>query len=173
MSDAVESLLERVSAEARRDPERVRPVLQVLVGDKPDREGGLREVASALNEARRESVLAGFRAGSLTADAVRQLLGLGSRQAVHQLRQRGRLVGRTLGNSTWFPAWQFAGGALRPNLPALLQRLTGFSTDAVAADRIMRVPREELDGRSLAEALDDPRAIETAWVLLDRLGDGF
>jgi hypothetical protein len=152
VSDAVESLLARVSVEARRDPERVRPVLQVLVGDEPDHEGGLREVASRLNESRRESVLAEFRSGSLTADGVRRLLGLQSRQAIHQLRQRGRLIGRTLGNTTWFPAWQFTGGALRADLPAVLERLRRFSTDAVAADRIMRLPREELDGRSLAEA---------------------
>ncbi|MGH8993899.1 MAG: hypothetical protein ACRDZ7_20495 [Acidimicrobiia bacterium] len=173
MSDAVESLLARVSVEARRDPVRVRPVLQVLVGDEPDHEGGLREVASQLNEARRDSLLAEFRAGSLTADAVRQLLGLGSRQAVHQLRQRGRLLGRTLGNTTLFPAWQFAGGALRPDLPALLQALCRFSTDAVAADRIMRLPRPELDGRSLAEAIDKPNSADVVRVLLDRLGGGF
>jgi hypothetical protein len=172
MSDAVESLLARVSVEARRDPERVRPVLQVLLGDEPDHEGGLREVASRLNESRQESVLAEFRAGSLTADGVRRLLALRSRQAVHQLRQRGRLIGRTLGNTTWFPAWQFAGGALRPDLPALLGRLRGFS-DAVAADRVMRLPREELDGRSLAEALEDPKSAELAWALLDRVGGGF
>lgn len=173
VSDAVESLIARVSVEARRDPERVRPVLQVLVGDEPDHEGGLRQVASVLNEARGESVLAEFRAGSLTADGVRQLLGLRSRQAVHQLRQRGRLLGRTLGNTTWFPGWQFAGGAIRPDLPGVLDRLRRFSTDAVAADRVMRLPREELDGRSIAEALDAPSSTELAWVLLDRLGGGF
>jgi hypothetical protein len=117
--------------------------------------------------------LAEFRAGSLTADGVRQLLALGSRQAVHQLRQRGRLIGRTLGNTTWFPAWQFAGGALRPDLPALLDLLRRFSSDAVAADRVLRVPREELDGRSLAEALEDPKSAELAWALLDRVGGGF
>jgi hypothetical protein len=148
-------------------------VLQVLVGDEPDHEGGLRQVASQLNEARRDSVLAEFRAGSLTADAVRQLLGLGSRQAVHQLRQRGRLLGRTLGNTTLFPAWQFTGGALRPELPALLERLRRFSSDAVAADRVMRLPRPELDGRSLAEVLDEPGSADVAWAVLDRLGGGF
>lgn len=173
MTDAVESLLARVSVEARRDPDRVRPVLQVLVGDEPDHEGGLRQVASSLNESRRHSVLAEFRTAALTTDAVRQMLGLGSRQAVHQLRQRGRLLARTLGNSTWFPTWQFAGGTVRPELPLVLERLRRFSADAVAADRVMRLPREELDGRSLAEALDDPRSAEVAWGLLDRLGDGF
>jgi hypothetical protein len=79
------------------------------------------------------------------------------------------LIGRTLGNTTFFPAWQFESGALRPDLPALLQRLERFTTDAVAADRVMRLPRDELAGRCLAESLDDPQA----WELLDRLGDGF
>jgi hypothetical protein len=173
VSDAVESLIARVSVEARRDPDRVRPVLQVLVGDEPDHEGGLREVASRLNESRRGSVLSEFRAEALTADAVRRLLGLGSRQAVHALRQRDRLLGRTLGNNTFFPAWQFAGGALRFDLPDLLERLRRYSVDAVAADRVMRLPREELDGHSIAEALDNPRFADVAWTLLDRLGDGF
>ncbi|MGH9042628.1 MAG: hypothetical protein ACRDZ3_20630 [Acidimicrobiia bacterium] len=173
MSDAVEALIARVLVEARRDPRRVGPVLQVLVGEEPDHVGGLREVASRLNESRLESVLEEFRDGSVTADAVRRLLGLRSRQAVHQLRQRGRLLGRTLGNTTWFPVWQFAAGTMRPDLPALLGRLRQFSTDAVAADRIMRLPRSELDGRSLAEAIDDPHSAERASVLLGRLGDGF
>jgi hypothetical protein len=173
MSDAVEALIGRVSVEARRDPERVRPVLQVLVGEEPDRNGGLRAVVSRLNTSRREAVLAEFRAEALTADEVRRLLGVRSRQAVHALRQRGRLMGRTLGNTTLFPAWQFAGGALRPDLPGLLERLRRYSSDAVAADRVMRLPRPELDGRSVAEALDDPHSQKLAWVLLDRLGDGF
>jgi hypothetical protein len=173
VSDAMESLIARVSVEAQRDPERVRPVLQVLVGDEPDRGGALREVGAHLNESRRDWLLAEFRAEALTADGVRRLLGVGSRQAVHALRQRGRLMGRTLGNTTWFPAWQFAGGALRPDLPALLERLRRYSSDAVAADRVMRLARPELDGRSLAETVDDPHSADVAWGLLDRLGDGF
>src|SRR5688572_11759745 len=156
MAIPVEELLARVAAEARRDPNRVGPVLQVLVGDEPDRPGGLRSVAVRLNDARLAAAHDEFRTGSLTADEVRRRLGLRSRQAVHALRDRGRLIGRTFGNQTLFPAWQLDGAALRSNLPELLVKLRRFSDDAVAADRIMRLPRDELDGLSLAEALDDP-----------------
>ena len=41
----------RVAAEARKDPERVGPVLQVLVGDEPDTPGRLRPVVARLGEA--------------------------------------------------------------------------------------------------------------------------
>ena len=167
----MEELLARVAAEARKDPGRVGPVLQVLVGDEPDSPGGLRPVAARLNDVRLAAAHDEFRAGSLTADEVRRRLGLRSRQAVHALRDRGRLLGRTFGNQTWFPAWQLDGPALRPNLATLVGALRRFSDDAVAADRIMRLPRDELDGISLAEALDDPGRRDRAWALLGRLGE--
>ena len=168
---AVEELLARVAAEARRDPGRVGPVLQVLVGDEPDSPGGLRLVAGRLNDVRLAAAHDEFRAGSLTADEVRRRLGVRSRQAVHALRERGRLLGRTFGNQTWFPAWQLDGPALRSDLAALVGALRRFSDDAVAADRIMRLPRDELDGLSLAEAIDDPTRRDLAWALLGRLGE--
>ena len=168
---AVEELLARVAAEARRDPGRVGPVLQVIVGDEPDSPGGLRVVAGRLNDARLAAAHKEFRAGSLTADEVRRRLGVRSRQAVHALRDRGRLLGRTFGNQTWFPAWPLDGPALRQDVAALVGALRRFSDDAVAADRIMRLPRAELDGISLAEALDDPDRRDLAWALLGRLGE--
>jgi hypothetical protein len=168
---AVEELLARVAVEARKDPGRVGPVLQVLVGDQPDHPGGLRVVADRLNDARLAAAHDEFRAGSLTADEVRHRLGLRSRQAVHALRDRGRLMGRTFGNHTLFPAWQLDGPALRPDLAALLGALRRFSDDAVATDRIMRLPRPELDGISFGEALDDPARRDLAWALLGRLGE--
>lgn len=168
---AVEELLARVAVEARKDPGRVGPVLQVLVGEEPDAPGGLRPVAARLNDVRLAAAHDEFRSGSLTADEVRRRLGVRSRQAVHALRDRGRLMARTFGNQTWFPAWQLDGPGLRPALPALLAALRRFSDDAVAADRIMRLPRPELDGISLAEALDDPARRDVAWALLGRLGE--
>ena len=48
---------------------------------------------------------------------VQELLGLGSPQAVHRLRTRGKLLGRAVGNRTWFPAWQFDDDRVRPDLP--------------------------------------------------------
>jgi hypothetical protein len=172
-SATVESLLTRVAREARRDPERVRPVLQVLLGEEPEPVTALRPVVTGLNDARRATAFEEFRSGALGTDAVRNLLGLRSRQAVHALRDRGRLLGRTFGNATLFPAWQFEGPALRPDLPAIIERLRRFSADAVAADRVMRLPRAELDGRSLIEALDDAASRDLAFALLDRLGAGF
>jgi hypothetical protein len=168
---AVEELLARVAVEARKDPGRVGPVLQVLIGEEPDTPGGLRVVAVRLNDVRLAAAHEEFRAGSLTADEVRRRLGVRSRQAVHALRDRGRLMGRTFGNQTWFPAWQLDGSGLRADLAALLGALRRFSDDAVAADRIMRLPRPELDGLSLAEALDEPGRRDLAWALLGRLGE--
>lgn len=60
---------------------------------------------------------------------------------------------------------------MRPDLTALLGALRRFPADAVAADRIMRFPRDELDRISLAEAFDDPARRELAWALLGRLGE--
>lgn len=172
MATVVEDLLARVAAEARRDPDGVRPVLQVLVGDEPELGGGrLRPVASGVNDARLAAAHDEFRAGALTTDDVRRRLELGSRQAVHALRNRGRLVGRTFGNVTLFPAWQFDGSGLRGDLAAVLAALRRLTTDAVACDRVMRLPRPELGGASLAESLDDPGRRHLARAILDRLGE--
>jgi hypothetical protein len=164
--------MERVAEAERRDPARVRPVLQALVGEEPWVRAALRPLASQLNVARRAGALEEFVACSLNTETTTRLLGVVTRQAVHRLRERGRLWGRTIGNATWFPAWQFTEAGLRPDLPELLQRLGSFTTDAVAADRVMRLPRRELDGRSIAEALQDGDRRELAWQLLSALGAG-
>lgn len=133
----------------------------------------MRPVAERLNTARLGSAIEEFIAGCLTTDEVVRLLPtVTTRQAVHRLRERGRLVGRTVGNATWFPAWQFDGDGLRADLPDLLSRLCRFTTDTVAADRVMRTPRDELGGATLAEALDDPAHRPLAILLLDQLGAG-
>ena len=89
------------------------------------------------------------------------------------LRSRGQLLGRTIGNATLFPAWQLQGGALRDDLPSPARRRSaGSADDAVAADRVMRLRRDELGGRSLADALDQPKRAATAWNLLGALGLG-
>lgn len=168
MSD---TLLERVAAAAERDPARVRPVLQLLAGEEPERVAALRPVATEINAQRRRATLEEFKSGSWTTDEVLDhLRRLRTRQAVHALRARRRLLGRTVGNATWFPRWQFADGDLRPELGEILDALARFSTDAVACDRVMRLPRAELDGRSIAEALDRPRQQRLAWRLLGAVG---
>lgn len=166
------TLMDRVAEAERRDPGRIRPVLQVLVGDKPDVVTSLRPVASPLNAARRAAAIKEFIAGSLSTEEVMARLGVATRQAVHRLRDRGRLWGRTIGNATWYPAWQFGETGLLPDLPRLLVYLARYSTDAVSADRVMRLSRPELDGRSLAEALEDHSSSLIAWRLLGALGSG-
>lgn len=168
------TLMERVAEQAERDPDRVLPVLEALVGQRPRSAPRLRQVAERVGAVRRQAAVSEFIAGSLTTEqAVGRLPGATTRQAVHRLRDRGRLLGRTIGNATWFPAWQFGDAGLRDDLPRVLTALRSFTSDALAADRIMRLPREELGGSSIAEALQDPEGREPAERLLDRLGGGF
>lgn len=166
-----DTLLERVAAAAERDPATVRPVLQVLAGDVPDRVAALRPVAAQVNAERLRAVIEEFKGGSWTTqDVLRHLRRFRTRQAVHALRARGRLMGRTIGNITWFPRWQFADGDLRPDLVDILDILARFSTDTITCDRVMRLPRAELHSRSIAEALDRPRQQRMAWRVLGAVG---
>jgi hypothetical protein len=80
------------------------------------------------------------------------------------------LLGAPVGNQTWFPAWQFDDDRLRADLPKILELLTRFAADPVAADRIMRITRDELDGSSITEALRDPATADAAWRILTSLG---
>jgi hypothetical protein len=170
MAPATPALLQRAETRLKRD-RNFAAVLAAVV-DAPAGSAGTyrRTAASALNQQRLHDALTSFREGALRTGEVQAVLNLRTPQAVHRLRSRGRLVGAQLGNSTWFPAWQLSGGRLRSDLPELLARLTRFSSDAVAVDRVMRLERAELGGRSIVEALDKPKTAPVAWVLLDQLG---
>jgi hypothetical protein len=95
---------------------------------------------------------------------------LQSPQAVHRLRSRGKLLGSAVGNQTYFPAWQFDADRVRPDLPRILELLSEFTTDPLAADRIMRLTHDELGGSSIAEALRRPKTADDAWRMLARIG---
>ncbi|MGV7660191.1 type II secretion system F family protein, partial [Mycobacterium kansasii] len=82
----------------------------------------------------------------------------------------GKVLGVTVGNNTWFPAWQFDGARLRPDLPQILLLLARFTSDPVVADRVMRIKREELAGASISEALRRKKTVNTAWQLLKAVG---
>jgi hypothetical protein len=73
------------------------------------------------------------------------------------------------GNATWFPSWQFAEGQVRDDLPRILELLSRFTKDPVASDRAMRLARDDLDRKSIAGALDDPRWAAAAWDALAEL----
>ena len=167
---AAAPLASQLEARARRDPAFAR-VLDALLEAPTSPSGRLQQVAaSTLNEQRRGAVRRDFVEGSLPTPKVQALLGLGSPQAVHRLRSRGRLVGAAVGNQTWFPAWQFDTDRVRPDLPRILQLLNEFTTDPLAADRIMRLTHDDLGGSSIAEALRRPKTANAAWRMLASIG---
>lgn len=162
-------VLARAEARAKLDPE-FASLLARLVDAPAGAAGDLERVAAGeVNQRRHRDAVEEFRSGSLTTSAVQELLGVGTPQAVHRLRSRRRLIGAQLGNNTWFPSWQFAGGRIRPDLPKILEALGRFSSDPIAADRIMRLRRDDLGGSSVAGALDRPRLSRSAWSLLAEL----
>ncbi|MDI3312741.1 MAG: hypothetical protein QJR12_00180 [Mycobacterium sp.] len=170
MPTAAAPLARQIAERAHRD----RPFAQVLGAllEAPTvPQGTLERIAAhALNDRRRAAVVQEFVEGSLPTPAVQALLGLGTPQAVHRLRSRGKLLGGPVGNRTWFPAWQFDDGRLRPDLPRILELLARFTADPLAADRIMRIRHDELGGASIAEALRNTKAAATAWRMLADLG---
>ena len=159
-------MIVQAEARARVDPH-FAELLATLV-DAPTGAAGTysREAAHQLNDRRSRDALEEFKAGALPTAAVQGLLGFATPQAVHQLRSRGRIIGMPLGNGTWFPAWQFAGGQLRADLPRILEMLGRLTTDVVAADRAMRLIRDDLGDHSIATALDRPDLAPAAWAAL-------
>jgi hypothetical protein len=163
-------LAREVEARARRNPEFAEVVDALL--EAPTQPAGTLERIGArkLNDARNAVLIDEFRDGALPTPDVQELLRVRTPQAVHQLRSRGKLLGDTVGNRTWFPAWQFNAGRIRPDLPQILELLTRFTSDPIAADRIMRITHDELGGVSIAEALRRKKTAETAWRMLAALG---
>ena len=111
-----------------------------------------------------------FVEGSLPTPKVQAIPGLGSPQEVHRLRSRGKLIGAAVGNQTWFPAWQFESDRIWADLPRVLEFVGHFSRDPLAADRVMRLAQDDLDGLSIVEALRQPALEEDAWRLLAAVG---
>jgi hypothetical protein len=164
------ALAREVEARARRDP-KFAEVVDALLEAPTGPEGTLERIgARKLNDERNAALIDEFRDGALPTPDVQELLRVGTPQAVHRLRSRGKLLGDTVGNRTWFPAWQFSAGRVRPDLPQILELLTRFTSDPIAADRIMRITHDELGGVSIAEALRRKKTADTAWRMLAALG---
>ncbi len=162
-------VIARAEARARLDPY-FADMLARLVDAPTSAAGEYERVAAReISDSRRRDALEEFLTSALPTSAVQELLRLGTPQAVHRMRSRSRLIGLQLGNHTWFPAWQFSGGDLRPDLPLILQRLAAFTTDPVAADRVMRLVRDDLGGISIVSALDRPEVAGAAWSALAEL----
>lgn len=169
MTPAVAALAREVETRALRDSEFAQ-LLGVLLDAPTEPQGTLERVAAReLNDQRRGAVVKSFVEGALPTPAVQTLLRLGSPQAVHRLRSRGKLVGAAVGNRTWFPTWQFDGDRIRSDMPQILESLARFTSDPFAADRIMRLTHDELGGVSIADALGNAKTAETAWRMLAAL----
>jgi hypothetical protein len=170
MTTAVAPLVREVEARMRRDSG-FAEVLDALLKAPSAPRGRLERVAAdGLNRQRRAAVTKEFVEGAYSTSDVQSLLGFASPQAVHQLRRRGKLLGAPVGNQTWFPIWQFDGDRLLPDLPRILDLLAQFTSDAVSADRVMRIAHDEIGGASIADALRQPDTAESAWQMLTALG---
>jgi hypothetical protein len=170
VSTAVAPLARQVAERARTDAG-FAEVLDAILGAPTAPQGTLERIAAgSLNDERRGALVREFVEGSLPTPKVQQRLALHSPQAVHRLRSRGKLLGSAVGNQTWFPAWQFDSDRLRTDLPQILELLARFTSDPLAADRIMRLTHEELGGSSIAEALRRPKSADTAWRMLAAVG---
>ncbi|OBK19338.1 type II secretion system F family protein [Mycobacterium asiaticum] len=166
----VSALVTQVEERVRRDPGFAK-LLDALLDVPTVPLAELERVAARkLNNERRDGMMSDFRTGAIPTREVQSRLGYETPQAVHELRRRGKVLGLTVGNNTWFPAWQFHEGRLRPDLPEILELLARFTSDPVVADRIMRIKRDELDGASISEALRRKKTADTAWQLLTAVG---
>ncbi|MGO4442241.1 hypothetical protein AB4Z42_02670 [Mycobacterium sp. 2YAF39] len=170
MTTAAAPLAHQVAARALKDSRFAR-VLDALLTAPTVPQGTLERVAARkLSDQRRAALVEDFVAGSMRTPDVQKLLKLQTPQAVHRLRSRGKLIGSAVGNQTWFPAWQFDGGRVREDLPQILEQLTRFTSDPLAADRVMRLKHDELGNASITEALRKPKTADTAWRMLTSLG---
>ncbi len=170
MSAAAAPLADRVAARAQNDVRFARVLTALL--DAPSTPGGTLEriAAQAVNQQRRTALVQDFVDGSIPTPDVQTLLNLRTPQAVHRLRTRGKLLGAAVGNQTYFPAWQFDNDRIRTDLSRILELLDRYTSDPLAADRIMRLDHAELNDTSIAEALRNPRDAKAAWQILTSLG---
>ncbi len=97
-----------------------------------------------------------------TAAVVGAIVSIRDRRGVDRRRRRGQLLGWRSGAGTLHPVWQFdrSRGDTRFGLARVIAALGEVTSDARAADALMRASREDLDGRSLAELFASGR-IET------------
>ncbi|CAH0305382.1 hypothetical protein [Roseomonas sp. CECT 9278] len=101
----------------------------------------------------------------LSSDAMAERLGM-TREAVHQKRRRGELLGlEGAKRGVRFPAWQI-GPDGRP--PAALPALLAALGEPWAAFRFLRATHPELGSHSGIAALHDPRLADQALALARR-----
>lgn len=149
-------LLARVAERAKEDPDAVLPALRVLAGGASHtraRDASWHDAVIEINRARVLADRAEFVAHAWPTEKVAEHLGVRSRQAVAQRRQRGTLLGTRLGSQTYYPAWQFGPEGVAEGLGRLLDLLRGAGIDdAREADDVVRMRHSELRGKTLLDA---------------------
>lgn len=171
-----EATYEAVRERERDEPDVVEPVLRLLADPDDDVEV-TKEVlatAAALADERQAAALEQFLSAALpTAAVIRRVRPWNDRRTVSSARHRRQLLGLTLGRESYHPDWQFTRSGLRAGVAQVIgPLLDAASDDEVLADRIMREPRPQLDGRSLADLLVANRTDEVV-TFLGRYRHGF
>jgi hypothetical protein len=107
-----------------------------------------------------------------TLQVVDLIASINDRKGVDRRRRRGRLLGWRAGRRTLHPGWQFdrRRGDTRPGLERILAALAEVAPDPSAANTLMTSPREDLDGKTLADLFTAGR-IETVVRLILASGD--
>ena len=107
-----------------------------------------------------------------TAEVVGLVRCISGRKGIDRRRRRGQLLGWKVGTRTLHPASQLdpGRGDTRTGLPAVLEAHSEVAPDAEAADALMRAPRADLDGRTLADLLAAGR-VETVLRLVSAAQD--
>jgi len=157
------------------EPERVLPVLQLLVDPdaliEPDDDSTI-SLAKTLNAHRIVAQLREFRARAYTTAQVGELLGGVSRQAVSQRVTNKRLMSMEISRQSYFPDWQFVDGQPVAGLAEVVKTLDSVGADAWTGDAMMRTPLPEEGGRSPADLLAVGQ-LERALHYIRVIGAGF
>lgn len=176
-SATLDRVLERLRSKAEAN-EDVAEVLEFLAADSVvDPFGHPGEavvaVARAINRRRHQERHDEFRSRALSTPDVVALIGsMSNRKAVDRRRRRGTLLGVRVGNETLHPDWQFdrRRGDTREGLERILGALHQVTSDVLAADALMIVPRQDLGGVSVADVFADGD-VELAVRLVAMAGD--
>ncbi len=89
----------------------------------------------------------------LSINEAAKVLGVSSRQAIHQRVNRGTLLAMDLGGQTVLPAYQFDGSNVRPEVPRVLRLLRPARLSSEALVSWFASPQPELEGARPAEWL--------------------
>jgi hypothetical protein len=157
------------------EPDRVLPVLQLLVDPEAmidPADDDTVSLARTLNAHRIVSRLRELRSRSYSTEQVREMLGGVSRQAVSQRVTNRRLLSIEISGKSYFPDWQFVDARIVAGLPQVIAALDELGEDTFGADSVMRTELAEEGGQTPAAILAAgyvERAVHYVWAI----GGGF